>query len=232
MLPIKPRLLLCSLIAILILPLASIGKPVTPAPKKEAGDKKEPGDKKDKESAPAPKTPDATFTTIVFEGAGNLVIRQSAKEGVTQNGMAGADQSRVENGVLYLGGAGNFEVDAKHLTKVVLKAAGNLEAKDLNLKTLEITLEGAGNINLAGTVEEQTINLGGAGVFDCMNLKGKRATVNVSGAGNAVVQVSEVLQANISGAGNVEYVARPSRVEENITGAGQVQQYVPSSENP
>jgi hypothetical protein len=43
----------------------------------------------------------------------------------------------------------------------------------------------------------------------------------VEGAGNAVVQTSDALDATLSGAGNVQYIGDP-KVTQNVTGVGVV----------
>ncbi len=49
----------------------------------------------------------------------------------------------------------------------------------------------------------------------------KKATVDLSGAGDVIVRVEQELAASIKGAGSVKYFGSP-RVEQSISGAGSV----------
>jgi hypothetical protein len=172
-----------------------------------------------------PKKDAPTFTAIVQDGAGHITVRQSGKENVACNG----GESRVENGVLYLTGAGNFEIDVKELVRVEITGACDFEAKDLKGKRLETILSGAGSLTLSGEVEEQVVTLSGAGHCRAEALKVKKAVVTLSGAGDVVVQPTDSLQADISGAGTIEYVGTPKDIQQNVTGAGEVRQHTGDS---
>jgi hypothetical protein len=168
-----------------------------------------------KEPGPRP------FTAIVFRGVGTVSVRQADKDQVSVRGGA-SPQSRVQKGVLYLGGHGNFDVEVRRLKKIEIAGAGNVQAKDLDLDRLDIILSGAGNLTLAGTAREQVITLSGCGDCDAAALLGRKATVNLTGTGTAVVHVTESLKANIPGAGAVEFVGKPARLEQSVTGIGRV----------
>jgi len=135
-------------------------------------------------------------------------------------------QSRIEQGVLHLDGAGDFTVEVKELKAIKLVGAGNVEVKDLKGKKLEVSIAGAGNVIPAGTVEEVDVHVSGAGDFKGVQLKGKVATVTMSGTGTAIVNATERLTADISGAGNIEYIGKP-QIDQSVTGVGEVRQHTP-----
>ncbi len=72
-----------------------------------------------------------------------------------------------------------------------------------------------------GKADEQEINILGSGTYQAQNLRSKESTIDVAGAGSAVVNVSEELDAEISGVGSVEYIGDPT-VKQDVNGAGQV----------
>jgi hypothetical protein len=188
-----------------------------PVPAPVPQDKAKPDDKKDDKK---PEKKDApSFTGIVIEGASTVTIRQNNKEDVQLRNETLAQ--RIENGVLYLSGAGTATVDVKELARLEVRGAALVEGKDLKAKTLTLILSGAGTVTLTGTIDEQTLTVPGAATLNCEALKGKSANVNVSGSGNVLVNVSEKLIVDISGTGAVEYLGSP-KVEENITGSGSV----------
>ncbi len=56
------------------------------------------------------------------------------------------------------------------------------------------------------------------------DLKGKRAEIDVEGAGSAIVNVSDALDARVGGVGSVGYVGNPM-VEKDVSGAGRVSKH-------
>ncbi len=72
-----------------------------------------------------------------------------------------------------------------------------------------------------GKADEQEINILGSGTYQAKDLESKVVKINVAGAGSAIVNVSEELDAEISGVGSVEYIGDPT-VKQDVNGAGQV----------
>ena len=72
-----------------------------------------------------------------------------------------------------------------------------------------------------GNRRRQTVSFGQAGPYDAANLESRVATVSVDGAAQAVVNVSESLDATASGAASITYVGNPS-VSESTSGVGSV----------
>jgi hypothetical protein len=65
------------------------------------------------------------------------------------------------------------------------------------------------------------VTVAGAGSIAARDLAVQNAELTMSGAGKAVVRVSDTLKAQLTGAGSVEYIGSP-RVESQITGGGTV----------
>lgn len=88
---------------------------------------------------------------------------------------------------------------------------------------LQVDVSGASFVQLSGKADEQDVRLSGAGAYDAERLETRRATVKSSGAGFAIVRTSDMLRAEISGAGYMEYIGRPT-VSRSISGLGIVRQ--------
>jgi len=105
--------------------------------------------------------------------------------------------------------------------EISLSGAGSIDL-NLDVDELDLNLSGAGLIELEGEVYSQTIQLSGAGALEAQNLKSRYTEIHISGVGNAKVNAKKELIANISGMGNVEYYGDPDEIEQNITGLGRV----------
>lgn len=135
-----------------------------------------------------------------------------------------------------------INITVRDLNTIVLSApVGDLEVNDLQAGTLNLVvsggaqvrlngiqvdlldsvLSGAGDIQTSGTADEIKLILSGLGNFNAADLKSNKASLELSGMGDATVRAEEELQATITGAGSIKYFGNP-RVEQNVTGAGSV----------
>ncbi len=105
--------------------------------------------------------------------------------------------------------------------KLVLSGAGQATVSGIEVGLLDGVLSGAGDIQVSGTTNETKLILSGMGNFNAADLKSKKATVELSGTGDATVRVETELVATVSGAGSVNYFGTP-RVEQKVTGLGAV----------
>lgn len=114
-----------------------------------------------------------------------------------------------------------FIITMPALAEVKLSGSGSIRAAELNAESLTTTLTGTGSVTLAGSIHAQHVKVAGAGSYDASHVDCHEAWVDISGVGGVLVHVSELLDATISGAGNVIYDGRPE-VKEHITGFGAV----------
>jgi hypothetical protein len=105
--------------------------------------------------------------------------------------------------------------------KLVLSGGAQIKLNGIQVDLLDSDLSGAGNIQASGTAAEIKLILSGLGNFNAADLKSNKATIELSGMGNATVQVEKELVATITGAGSIEYLGNPF-VEQIVTGAGSV----------
>lgn len=136
-----------------------------------------------------------------------------------------------------------FYLTVKDINSIIISGAGKIESEGFKTKTMSISMDGAGNGDLAGlTLEkltvniagagkmilagkctEQTITISGAGNYDAKDLVTETTTINIDGAGKGTVNVEKVLNAIISGAGNLNYLGSP-QVNQQVSGGGSVKQ--------
>lgn len=83
-------------------------------------------------------------------------------------------------------------------------------------------IAGSGNITAEGSADHQSINIDGSGDVNCFDLLGSSASIDIDGSGDIQVNVSETLEVNISGIGNVYYKGNPS-ITQDISGSGKIE---------
>ncbi len=92
---------------------------------------------------------------------------------------------------------------------------------DIDVKSLNISSNGLGNVKLAGSADSIKINIAGAGTYNALDLVVKHAEVSVAGSGTISLNVSDTLDVNLAGAGNVNYKGDP-KVTSKIGGIGKL----------
>jgi putative autotransporter adhesin-like protein len=113
------------------------------------------------------------------------------------------------------------QVPAAPLDRISVKGAGDLRLEGLDADELTIEVEGAGDIEAAGTVDTLVATITGAGDANLSELEARTARVTVEGAGDADLNVSEELDVVVEGAGDVTYRGNPT-VRQRVEGAGEV----------
>jgi len=178
-----------------------------------------------------------TFSTISFKSVGKLKIQQTGKESLTiiaDENILPILESRVSDQTLYINNINpsnidptnpiEFLVEVKNLENLYTKSVGSIEVNGIQGKRLSVSLDGVGSMAITGNVDVLDLELTGVCSFNGEELKTKQATVhNNKGVGNAIVNVSEQLDASVSGIGSIEYIGSP-QVTESVKGIGKIKE--------
>jgi hypothetical protein len=177
-------------------------------------------------------------SAISFTGVGRVVVEQGTTESLTvtaDDNILPLLETQVNDGTLVIGVKSNnifntgfnprtpieFKVVVKELTRIALIGAGDANVRKLKTDKLDVSITGVGNLTISGSTDHLNVTLSGTGTFQGEDFAAKSANVTCSGTGNAVVKVSEKLDANVSGVGSIEYIGNP-QVTEKVSGIGQV----------
>ncbi len=101
-----------------------------------------------------------------------------------------------------------------------ISGSGNMDLA-MEGDDFEVAITGSGNIKLEGLADELDIKITGSGDIAAFKLDALRARIEITGSGNAEVQVQDELDVKISGSGDVRYKGTPS-LDINISGSGRV----------
>jgi hypothetical protein len=105
--------------------------------------------------------------------------------------------------------------------EVEVSGGGRIAIDNLVAESLDVELSGAGDFELAGMVNQQEINLSGAGSYNAPDLQSSVAEIDISGAGSAQLWVTDELEVNLSGVGSLQYYG-DAEVQQSISGIGKV----------
>jgi Putative auto-transporter adhesin, head GIN domain len=172
----------------------------------------------------------ATFDRIEVEDRTNVTVRTGPEQRLTLRGGARLldavtttvadrtltiDRSSKESAGL------DVTITVPLLRGLASDAGGEIELVDVDTDGLELRHDGAGNLTASGRVERLNAALGGAGDLDLADLAAERAVVRLSGVGSAEVNVTNELDATVSGVGSIEYHGHPT-VRRDVRGLGDV----------
>ncbi|MEP0898477.1 MULTISPECIES: GIN domain-containing protein [Leptolyngbya] len=176
----------------------------------------------------------AGFSSISFKSVGKVTVQQTGKESLTitaDDNILPLLESRVANNILYLALAKDskmnptqpikFVIEVKSLESLSTDGVGSVEAQGIQGKRLAVAMDGVGEVAIAGSADTLDLSLSGVGSYQGEAFQTQQATVRNSGVGSAVVNVSQQLNADLSGVGSIEYVGSP-QVRRSGKGLGNV----------
>jgi hypothetical protein len=175
------------------------------------------------------------FTKVDLSGAGDVIIEQNGTEALTieaEDNLIPKLTSEVVNGTLRLGEKSNltihltkpvtYRVSMKDVSGLMISGSGTVTASTITAPSLAVDLSGSGKITVGGTVEQQDLKISGSGEYRAKDLQTKVASAEISGSGNATVTVSDKLDAQLSGSGQLTYYGNPPQVTREVSGSGRV----------
>jgi hypothetical protein len=118
-------------------------------------------------------------------------------------------------------GAGTIRVLGISSDDLFLQASGpnRIQFDSLAAERLEVYLPAGGVVDMDGWVFEQIVAIKGPTLYRAKSLKSDRARVEISGPGEAVVNVRDELNVVIGGLGTVSYIGSP-QIHQKISGLG------------
>lgn len=110
-----------------------------------------------------------------------------------------------------------------NLTDLEIDASGASDSKmEIAVQKLKLDCSGASKMRFSGSATEVSMDLSGATDIFGYDLLAESYDIEISGAGNAQVNVSKKIRAEISGAGSVRYKGSPTEIDQSVSGAGSI----------
>ncbi len=180
----------------------------------------------------------AGFSIISLESLGRVTVRQTGKESLTiraEDNLLPLLDSWVGDRILHLSMEGQVKmaptkpieiaIEVKNLDGLRLSGIGSIDAKAVQGKQLSVSISGVGDVTVAGNADSLKLHISHVGTFHGEQFQTRQATVRNSGVGSAIVNVTDQLDATVSGVGSVQYVGSP-HVRESARGVGRVKKYI------
>ncbi len=126
---------------------------------------------------------------------------------------------------LKLAGSGNIIGETPITTdelELGISGSGNIKL-DVTANEINSGISGSGNIRLSGKTTDHNFKISGSGDVNTLDLKAENCVIQISGAGDAKVNVAKRLDVKVSGSGSIRYTGDPDKVNSNVSGSGSVQ---------
>lgn len=96
----------------------------------------------------------------------------------------------------------------------------------INVKTIEldINVTGASKITVNGKAVKQTIEASGASSYNAEKCSSKNINAKASGASKIIIDCTDLLDADASGASSIRYLNKPKTIHQNTSGASSVRE--------
>ncbi len=93
---------------------------------------------------------------------------------------------------------------------------------ELKVQTANVRTSGSGDVALSGTADVITFSSSGSSDLSARELQSRVATIDCSGSSDVEVSVSQQLNVDISGSGDVSYAGNPEVKSSSISGSGDI----------
>lgn len=173
------------------------------------------------------------FTSVEVDGAFNVYIECQKKQSIEVKGDSNILPqiiTRVKGNTLQITTSRSIcpkrslevKIFADNVEKVSVSGAVDLSISGVNNNNLDLGIDGSGDIKASGKTKNLKVDVSGSGDLKAKELKSENANISVNGAGNAIVNASKKIKAEINGAGDITYYGNPKEVIKNISGAGDI----------
>ncbi|CAN5882645.1 hypothetical protein BH23ACT12_BH23ACT12_06620 [soil metagenome] len=174
--------------------------------------------------------------SVEFLGPGTLILEQTgSEESVSVEAPAdllplirtdvaggrltvGMEPGTAPNGV----GAIIYRVKVAGLAELRAAGGGSIQAENISGDSLTIENAGSTDIEISGSTGRLTLTLDGSGNLEGEDFEAETVTAELSGSGDAVIAVTERLEADLSGSGGLEYIGDPEVIQ-SASGSGRVE---------
>jgi hypothetical protein len=121
-------------------------------------------------------------------------------------------------------GAVDISTDGRiTVPELSIEASGASDSKlEIAVQKLRLDCSGASKMKFSGSATDVNMDLSGASDIFGYDLLAESYDIDISGAGNAQLNVSKRIRAEISGAGSVKYKGSPTEVDQSVSGAGSI----------
>ena len=160
------------------------------------------------------------------EATGTTEDMELKLEGSGRAQMAGLAVKKLD---LAIEGSAQAEALPEESAKISISGSGQvrLASSGKTLTSLDIEMEGAGNIEGSGSTNMLAVSIEGSGDAKLGKFIAKEANISIEGSGNVDIAPQDRADISISGSGDVRLHSQPKNLNSEVRGSGRVSQTAP-----
>lgn len=108
------------------------------------------------------------------------------------------------------------------LRGVIMNGSSDVNLQEITGNSLEINLEGTGDLKAQGNVQNLNIKVSGSGNVNTKGLQADNVTITVDGSADVTVTANNKLNVSIDGVSDVTYYGHPGAIYKTIDGVGDI----------
>lgn len=183
----------------------------------------------DEQSVQITASDEALNKIIVEVNDDKLIIRFSWEDMLFHDFNPGHMEIRVVTKNIYaltVQGSGTIYAEKPietHSLELNIAGSGDIKLSQVNCDKIDATVTGSGDIVIDGPSKGREIEIliAGSGDVEAADFESEVAYVKIAGSGDCDVNVSEFLDVNIYGSGDVKYQGEPN-IKSKVAGSGRV----------
>lgn len=108
------------------------------------------------------------------------------------------------------------------LAEASIRGSADVTLIDLAQPSLELDIQGSGDIYAQGQVDTLRADISGSGSVKAKRLKARNAVLKVAGSGDIKASVLERVKARVAGSGDIKIFGNPPQRDTQVAGSGDV----------
>ena len=125
-----------------------------------------------------------------------------------------------------INGSGDFystnQINIGKTLDLSIAGSGDINA-EVQTPKVKANIAGSGDMDLKGNAEKIELSIAGTGDFSSAALIANEAKVDIAGTGDATIFAHDLVDASVSGTGDVLYLGNPQHVSASVSGTGSVE---------
>lgn len=105
--------------------------------------------------------------------------------------------------------------------KTAMSGSGDIDIT-LDADSVDAAMSGSGDITLKGNTIDFKAVISGSGDIKAYDLQADNVTATISGSADIKVTANKMLQARVSGSGDISYRGNPTKVDTKTSGSGDI----------
>lgn len=113
-------------------------------------------------------------------------------------------------------------ISVPHIPDVIVQGSSDVSLYNIKQSDLSVSVQGSGDVKLAGAVESLRVDIAGSGDVNADQLMSLSADVHVRGPGDVRTWVCESVKARVTGSGDVVVRGNPGDRDYSVVGSGEI----------